>query len=62
MSSVQGKGKHAAVQMAGQMLITFGGWERTEMEYRQLLHEAGFNLTSIIPAQAQISIIEGVPV
>jgi hypothetical protein len=45
-----------------QMLLVFGGQERTEAEYRELFHEAGFKLTGIIPTKAQISMIEGVPV
>ena len=45
-----------------QMLLVFGGQERTEAEYRELFHEAGFKLTGIIPTKAQINMIEGVPV
>jgi len=35
--------------------------ERTEAEYRVLLEAAGFTLVRIIPTQAPLSIIEGVP-
>ena len=43
-----------------QMLLKMqGGKERTEGEYRELLRNAGFFLTRIIPVNAQISLIEG---
>lgn len=42
------------------MLVLMGGRERTEAEYRMLLHAAGFRLTTIIPTQSPRSIIEGV--
>lgn len=45
-----------------QMLLMFGGRERTEAEFRALLGKAGFKLTKIIPTQGLLSIIEGVPV
>jgi hypothetical protein len=43
------------------MLLHYGGLERTEAEYRGLLEVAGFTLVRIIPTQAPLSIIEGVP-
>jgi len=43
------------------MLLHYGGLERTEAEYRGLLEAAGFTLVRIIPTQAPLSIIEGVP-
>ena len=44
-----------------QMLVALGGRERTEAEFRALLGEAGFELTKVVPTQAQVSVIEAVP-
>ncbi len=44
------------------MLVIEGGLERTEAEFRDLFHAAGFRLTRIVPTQSPFSIIEGVPV
>ena len=44
------------------MLATTQGQERTEAEYRTLLHKANFQLTRVIPTTSAISIIEAVPV
>lgn len=41
------------------MLTIPGGLERTEQEYRQLYASAGFQLTRIIPTDAEVSVIEG---
>lgn len=41
-----------------QMLITGGGKERTEAEYRKLLEASGFRLTRIVPTKSPV-IIEG---
>ncbi len=45
-----------------EMLVCFGGWERTEAEYRELLEQAGFRLTRIVPTRTASNIIEAVPV
>ncbi len=45
-----------------QMLLTAGGKERTEDEFRKLLQDAGFNLAGIIPTQSPMCIIEANPV
>jgi O-methyltransferase domain/Dimerisation domain len=42
------------------MLIMTGGRERTAAEYAKLFDEAGFKLTSVIPTQSIISIVEAV--
>jgi O-methyltransferase domain len=42
-----------------QMLV-IGGRERTEAEYRALLHDAGYQLTQIVPTSASLHVIEGV--
>jgi len=44
------------------MLVNFGGRERTEVEYRDLLSAAGFRLTQIVPTGTPSSLIEAVPV
>jgi hypothetical protein len=43
------------------MLVVPGGQERTEEEYRTLFGRAGFRLSRIVPTQAEVSVIEGVP-
>ena len=42
------------------MMITYGGKERTEKQYRELFSHAGLQFTRIIPTRAGISVIEGV--
>lgn len=42
------------------MLLIPGGKERTEAEYRELLHSAGFELTRVVPTATEISVIEAV--
>jgi hypothetical protein len=44
------------------MLVSPGGQERTEAEYRKLYAAAGFTLTRVIPTRSRISLIEGTPV
>lgn len=43
------------------MMITYGGKERSEKQYRQLFADAGCELTRIVPTRAGVSVIEGVP-
>jgi hypothetical protein len=45
-----------------EMLLSPGGLERTEGEYRALFAAAGFELTRIIPTASPMSVIEGVKV
>ena len=42
------------------LVMTSGGRERTEAEYRALFEKAGFKLTIIVPTQEDVSIIEGI--
>jgi len=42
-----------------EMLLTTGGKERTEAEYRNLLAASGFRLSQVIPTQSPFSVIEG---
>jgi hypothetical protein len=44
------------------MLANPGGQERTESEYAELLHRAGFRLERIIPTPTPFKIVESVPV
>lgn len=44
-----------------EMMVTLGGRERSEPEYRALFTEAGFTLTKIVPTQSALSIIEATP-
>jgi hypothetical protein len=44
------------------LVMTDGGRERTEAEYRALFEKAGFKLTRIVPTQREVSIIEGIRV
>jgi len=44
------------------MLVSAGGQERTEAEYRALYAAAGFTLTRVISTRSRISLIEGTPV
>jgi hypothetical protein len=43
------------------MMAFPGGSERTEEEYRSLLNESGFQLSSITPTASMVSVIEGKP-
>jgi len=42
------------------MMVTYGGKERSEKQYRQLFVQAGLQLARIVPTSAGISVIEGV--
>jgi hypothetical protein len=44
------------------MLLLPGGVERTAEEFRRLYEGSGFRLTRIVPAQGDLSVIEGEPV
>jgi hypothetical protein len=44
-----------------QMLLSFGGQERTEPEFRHLFAAAGFRLARVIPTGTPSSILEAVP-
>jgi hypothetical protein len=44
------------------LVMTQGGRERTETEYRSLLAKAGFQLTRIVPTRSPACIIEGKPI
>jgi hypothetical protein len=42
------------------MMVTYGGKERSEKQYRGLFLQAGLRLTRIVPTKAGISVVEGV--
>jgi SAM-dependent methyltransferase len=42
------------------MLVSTGGRQRSEAEFRSLYSDAGFRLTRIVPTAARVSVIEGV--
>jgi ubiquinone/menaquinone biosynthesis C-methylase UbiE len=42
------------------MMVTYGGKERSEKQYRQLFAQAGLQLARIVSTNAGISVIEGV--
>ena len=43
------------------MLVSTGGRQRSEAEFRSLFEKSGFKLTKIVPTPARLSIIEGAP-
>jgi hypothetical protein len=54
-----GDAPHASKMLDFVMLVAFGGQERTETEYADLLREAGFRLSRIVPTGSALSVIEG---
>jgi hypothetical protein len=44
------------------MLVNFGGQERTEEEYRNLLSAAGFQISQVVKTSTPSSLIEALPV
>jgi hypothetical protein len=43
-----------------QMLVRTGGRNRTEKEYRSLLGKSGFEVTRVVPAQGDLSVMEAI--
>jgi len=43
------------------MLVSTGGRQRSETEFRSLYADAGFRLTRIVATLATVSVIEGAP-
>ncbi|HEV2798985.1 MAG TPA: methyltransferase [Pyrinomonadaceae bacterium] len=58
----EGNEPHFAKVQDLEMMLSPGGLERTESEYRALFADAGFALRRIIPTASPMSIIEGVKV
>jgi hypothetical protein len=44
------------------LVITSGGRERTEDDFRKLYQAAGFELTRVMPTQSPVSVVEGTKV
>jgi hypothetical protein len=57
-----GNGPSLAKDFDMLMLVLPGGIERTEEEYKLLLRQAGFQLSSITPTTSLISVVEGKPI
>ena len=55
----EGDGPHPGKMIDLLMLVTTGGQERSESEYRQLLDSSGFQLTRVVPTKSAVSIVEG---
>jgi hypothetical protein len=58
----EGNEPHFAKIQDLEMMLSPGGLERTEDEYRELFAAAGFELTRIIPTASPMSVIEGVKI
>ncbi len=43
------------------MMLTFEALQRSEGEFGSLLADAGFKLNRVLPTQAGVSVIEGIP-
>ena len=56
----EGNEPHYSKLLDLEMLTSPGGVERTAEEYRELLAQAGFRLTEIVPTKSPFSIIEAV--
>jgi hypothetical protein len=56
----EGDAPHPGKMLDMKMLVGPGGQERTEAEYRALLHNAGFELTRVVPTHSAVSIVEAV--
>ena len=56
-----GNEPHAGKIMDFVMLTALGGQERTEEQYADLLQEAGFRLSAVVPTASPMTIIEGRP-
>jgi hypothetical protein len=58
----EGAPPHPGMLLDLEMLVQAGGRERTASEYGDLLSQAGFRLTRVIPTAGPMSILEAVPV
>ena len=56
-----GNEPHAGKIMDFVMLTALGGQERTEEQYADLLQEAGFRLSAVVPTASPMTVIEGRP-
>jgi hypothetical protein len=58
----QGRAVEAYLLDLEMLVLTPGGHERTEAEFRAILSAAGFTITRIVPTTAPVSVIEARPV
>mgnify|MGYP000515864804 CR=1 FL=1 len=56
----EGNTPHPSKSLDLEMLVSPGGVERTEEEYRELFAAAGFRLNRIVPTRSPFSVLEGV--
>ena len=54
----EGNAPHPGKMLDMMMLLGPGGRERTEPEYRELLHKAGFTLARAVPTPSAVSVVE----
>jgi O-methyltransferase domain len=52
---------HAKFLDMNMLVLSEGGRERTEEEYRILLDEAGFTLSRVVPTASPMSLVEAIP-
>jgi hypothetical protein len=57
----EGTAGSAATRLDTTMLIFTGSRERTEREYRELLHRAGLTLLKVTPSASRFSLLEATP-
>ena len=57
----EGNEPHFGKIMDMEMLVSPGGIERTEEDFRELLSEAGFKLNRVVATRSPLSIVEAVP-
>jgi hypothetical protein len=57
----EGAAGSAATRLDTTMLVLTGSRERTEREYRELLHRAGMNLIKVTPTASRFSFLEATP-
>ena len=55
------KAATSAAMMDVNMMVIFGGLERTEEQFRRLLSQTGFTLQRVIPTECPLSILEALP-
>ena len=52
---------HPGMLLDLEMLVTVGGRERTAAEYAELLAQAGFRQTRVVPTAGPMSVVEAIP-
>lgn len=57
----EGAPPHPGMLLDLELLVQTGGRERTASEYANLLSQAGFQQTQVVPTAGPVSIVEAVP-